>query len=54
VDFWTYLLEFILAEKGFEEIFSSIGRLTEGIGIFEMPLSYRRLWRTLLLFGSGT
>lgn len=35
----TYLLEFMRAEKGFDEIFSSIGRLTEGMGTFEMPLS---------------
>jgi len=33
------LLEFILAENGFEEIFSSIGRFTDGIGILLMPLS---------------
>lgn len=36
---FTYLLEFILAEKGFEEMFSSMGRLTDGIGMLEMPLS---------------
>ena len=35
----TYLLEFMRAEKGFEEIFSSIGRLTEGMGTLEIPLS---------------
>ena len=35
----TYLLEFILAEKGFDEMFSSIGLFTDGIGTFEMPLS---------------
>ena len=45
----TYLLEFILAEKGFVEMFSSIGRFTEGIGLFEMPLSYRRALSALLL-----
>jgi hypothetical protein len=27
------------AEKGLEEIFSSIGLLTDGIGTFEIPLS---------------
>jgi hypothetical protein len=35
----TYLLEFMRALKGCDEIFSSIGRLTEGIGTLEMPLS---------------
>lgn len=35
----TYLLEFMRAEKGFEEIFSSMGLLTEGMGTLEMPLS---------------
>ena len=35
----TYLLEFILAEKGLVEMFSSMGLFTEGIGLFEMPLS---------------
>lgn len=35
----SYLLEFILAENGLDEIFSSIGLLTEGMGILEMPLS---------------
>ena len=35
----SYLDEFILAEKGLEEMFSSMGRLTEGMGTFEMPLS---------------
>jgi hypothetical protein len=33
------LLGFILAENGLEEIFSSISLLTDGIGIFEIPLS---------------
>lgn len=37
--FITYLLEFMRAEKGFEEIFSSMGLLTEGMGTLEMPLS---------------
>ena len=36
---FTYLLEFILAENGFDEMFSSIGRFTDGIGTLEMPLS---------------
>lgn len=44
----TYLLEFILAEKGFVEMFSSMGLFTEGIGLFEMPESYRRALRALL------
>jgi hypothetical protein len=35
----TYLFGFILAEYGLEEMFSSIGLLTEGMGTFEMPLS---------------
>ena len=35
----TYLLEFMRAEKGMLEIFSSIGRLTEGMGTLLMPLS---------------
>ena len=35
----TYLLEFMRALKGCDEIFSSIGRLTDGMGTFEMPLS---------------
>jgi len=33
------LLGFILAEYGFELMFSSMGRFTEGIGMFEIPLS---------------
>ena len=49
----TYLLEFILAEKGFDEIFSSIGLFTDGIGILDMPLSYSLRCRSELLFGSG-
>lgn len=44
----TYLLEFIFAEKGLVEMFSSIGLFTEGIGLFEMPLSYKRAFRALL------
>ena len=39
-----YLLEFILAEKGLEVIVSSIGRLTDGIGTFDIPLSYNLLF----------
>ena len=35
----SYLFEFILAEKGLPEIFSSIGLFTEGIATLEMPLS---------------
>lgn len=35
----TYLLEFILAENGFDEIFSSIGRFTDGMGMLLIPLS---------------
>jgi hypothetical protein len=35
----TYLLEFMRALKGCDEIFSSMGRLTEGMGTLEMPLS---------------
>ncbi len=49
----TYLLEFILAEKGLVEMFSSMGRFTEGIGLFEMPLSYRRAFNALFLPQSG-
>ena len=49
----TYLLEFILAEKGLDEIFSSIGRLTDGIGMLDMPLSYSLRCKSELLFGSG-
>lgn len=48
----TYLLEFILAEKGCDEIFSSMGRFTEGIGTFEMPLSYNLFFRSWRLDGS--
>ena len=47
------MLEFILAEKGFVEMFSSIGRFTDGIGLLEMPLSYRRDLRALFLDQSG-
>jgi hypothetical protein len=50
----TYLLEFMRAEKGLEEIFSSMGLLTDGMGMLLMPLSYSRLRSMLLLFGSGT
>jgi len=35
----TYLLEFMRALKGCDEIFSSIGLFTDGIGTFEIPLS---------------
>jgi hypothetical protein len=35
----TYFVEFILAEKGLEAIFSSIGRMTDGIGTFDIPES---------------
>jgi hypothetical protein len=42
--------EFILAEKGLLEIFSSIGLRTEGIGTLLMPLSKRRLLRSSLAF----
>ena len=37
--FVTYLEEFMRAEKGCDEIFSSMGRLTEAMGTLEMPLS---------------
>jgi len=37
--FVTYLEEFMRAENGCDEIFSSMGRLTEAMGTFEMPLS---------------
>ena len=47
------MLEFILAEKGLVEMFSSMGRFTEGIGLLEIPLSYRRALRALLLVQSG-
>ena len=50
----TYLLEFILAEKGLVEMFSSMGRFTDGMGLFEMPLSYRRAFNALFLDQSGT
>ena len=42
------------AENGFDEIFSSIGRLTEGIGMLLIPLSYRRFFKVMLLLMSGT
>ena len=35
----TYLEEFMRAEKGWLEILSSMGRLTEGMGTLEIPLS---------------
>ena len=47
------MLEFILAEKGFVEMFSSMGRLTLGIGLLDMPLSYRRAFRALDFAQSG-
>jgi hypothetical protein len=50
----TYLFEFILAEKGLAEIFSSMGLLTEGMGMLEIPLSYSRLFRSCFLDLSGT
>lgn len=50
----TYLFEFILAEKGRAEMLSSIGRLTEGMGMFEIPLSYNRRLRSFFLDLSGT
>ena len=49
----TYFDEFILAENGFEEMFSSIGRLTEGMGTLEMPLSYSLRLSSDPLLGSG-
>ena len=48
------MLEFILAENGLVEMFSSMGLFTEGIGLLEIPLSYRRAFRALLLDQSGT
>jgi hypothetical protein len=50
----SYLFEFILAEKGLEEMFSSMGRFTEGIGMFEMPLSYSRFFNSFFFDLSGT
>ena len=50
----SYLFEFILAEKGLADMFSSIGRLTDGIGMLEMPLSYSRLFKSFFLDLSGT
>jgi hypothetical protein len=50
----TYLLGFILAEYGLDEMFSSIGLLTEGIGMFEIPLSYSLFLRSFLFEGSAT
>ena len=35
----TYLLEFIFAENGLEEMCSSMGLFTDGIGMLDMPLS---------------
>jgi hypothetical protein len=35
----TYLLGFIFAEYGLDEMFSSIGLFTDGIGMLEIPLS---------------
>lgn len=49
----TYLLEFILAENGLLDIFSSIGLLTDGIGTLEIPLSYSLRLRSLLLAADG-
>jgi len=49
-----YLLEFILAEKGRADILSSMGRLTDGIGTFEMPLSYNLRFNSFLLALSAT
>jgi len=48
------LLEFILAEKGLEDMLSSIGRLTEGIGMLEIPLSYSLFFKSFFLDLSGT
>jgi hypothetical protein len=50
----SYLLEFILAEKGLEDMLSSIGRLTDGIGMLEMPLSYSLLFKSFFFDLSGT
>ena len=50
----SYLLEFILAENGLEDMLSSIGRLTDGMGIFEMPLSYSLLFKSFFFDLSGT
>ena len=47
------MLEFILAEKGLVEMFSSIGRFTDGMGLLEMPLSYRRDFSALFFDQSG-
>jgi len=35
-------------------MFSSIGRLTDGMGMFEMPLSYSRLFKSFFFDLSGT
>lgn len=50
----SYLLEFILAEKGLEDMLSSIGRLTDGMGMLEMPLSYSLLFKSFFFDLSGT
>ena len=50
----SYLFEFILAEKGLADMFSSIGRLTDGIGMFEIPLSYNLRFNSFFLALSGT
>lgn len=49
-----YLLEFMRAEKGRAEMLSSMGRLTDGMGMFEMPLSYSLLFKSFFLDLSGT
>jgi len=49
----TYLEEFIRAEKGLDEMLSSMGLLTEGMGMCEMPESYRRRCNSLAFLMSG-
>ena len=47
------LLGFIFAEYGVDEIWSSMGLFTDGIGTLEIPLSYSLFFSSLLLAGSG-
>jgi hypothetical protein len=49
----TYLLEFMRAEKGFGEIFSSMGRFTDGIGMLLMPDCCSLFFSWMLFCKSG-
>jgi hypothetical protein len=49
----TYLFVFILAWYGFAEIYFSMSRFTDGMGMLEIPWSYNRFFRAFLALPLG-